>query len=52
MQRTEVRMNCPAPDRSPDQAQVANPATTLCGLVNGFGFNVLVILVGIARALM
>jgi hypothetical protein len=45
-------MNCPAPDSSPDQTQVASPARTLYDLVNAFGFHVLVTLLGIARALM
>jgi hypothetical protein len=52
MQRIEVRMDCPAPVNPPDQSQIANPARTLCGLVNDFGFHVLVILLGIARAFM
>jgi hypothetical protein len=45
-------MDCPAPNNLPDQTQAASPARTLCDLVNGFGFHVLVILLGIARAFM
>jgi hypothetical protein len=45
-------MDCPAPVNSPDETQVAHSASTLFGCLNGFGFHVLMILLGIARALM